>query len=95
MTIIRESFLQPRSPNATEADLLRVILELEQEALGVPPSLAKVAKHYGCSRQAVHYWVGKLRTKRLLEQGNGISNGCQAPGVILTHAGRQAALTAR
>lgn len=93
--IIRESFLAPSAPNATEADLLRVILELEQEARGAPPSLAKVAKHYGCSRQAVHYWVGKLRAKRLLEQGDGKSNGCMQPGVVLTHAGRQAALTSR
>lgn len=94
MTVIRESFLPPKAPNATEVHLLQVILELEQKER-VAPSLAKVALHYGCSRQAVHYWVGKLRQKRLLEQGAGQSNGCQQPGVILTHAGRQAALTAR
>ena len=76
-------------PNGKELAVLHSIAELEQE-LGAPPHLPDVAERYGVTRQAIHYWVKRLRKKNLVEPGPGAGHtmGSQTPPIRLTQAGR-------
>lgn len=83
-------------PNGKELAVLHVIAELEEE-LGLAPQLSDVARKYGITRQAVHYWVKRLRKKGLVEPGAGEGHkfGSMAPPVLLTKSGRYFVATSR
>lgn len=83
-------------PTGKELTVLHVISELEEE-LGVPPHLLDVAQKYGVTRQAIHYWVKRLRLKNLVEPGPGAGHvmGSQAPPIKLTQQGRYFIATSR
>ncbi len=94
MSVIREAYRQSLPPNGKELAVLCVIAELEAKH-GAPPKFSQVGAVYGVSRQAVHYWVKKLRAKQLVEPGPGAGHtyGSQTPPIILTDAGRIAVVT--
>jgi predicted transcriptional regulator len=72
-------------PNDRELEILKNIIA--QGANGEPPHLSTIARDFGVTRQAVHYWVKRLRAKGLLEEGPG--NGPKE-GLLLTHNGKLA-----
>lgn len=83
-------------PTGKELAVLHAISELEEE-LGVPPHLPDVAGRYGVTRQAIHYWVKRLRLKNLVEPGPGAGHtlGSQTPPIKLTQQGRYFIATSR
>jgi DNA-binding MarR family transcriptional regulator len=76
-------------PNGKELAVLCTIAELEDE-LGAPPQQTDVAERYGVTRQAIHYWVKRLRKKNLVEEGPGAGHtmGSLAPPIKITRQGR-------
>ena len=94
MSVIREAYRQSLPPNGKELAVLHVISELEAKN-GVPPHLTDVARVYGVTRQAIHYWARRLRAKQLLEPGAGVGHvlGPHAPPLTMTDAGRLAVAT--
>lgn len=83
-------------PNGKELAVLHVISELEVE-MGRAPHLTDVANRYGVTRQAIHYWVTRLRKKALVEEGPGRGHvlGSNAPPILLTQQGRYFIATSR
>jgi predicted transcriptional regulator len=83
-------------PNGKELAVLHVISELEEE-LGRAPHLTDVGQRYGVTRQAIHYWVMRLRKKALVEEGAGAGHtlGSKAPPIKLTQQGRYFIATSR
>lgn len=83
-------------PNGKELAVLHAISELEAE-LGQPPRLSDVGERYGVTRQAIHYWVKRLRKKKLVEPGipGGHKFGGAALPIKLTKSGRYFVATSK
>ena len=83
-------------PTGKELAVLHAISEFEQET-GFPPNLGEVAEKYGITRQAVHYWVKRLRAKNLVEPGPGAHHtlGSATPPIKLTQSGRYFVATSK
>jgi len=83
-------------PTGKELAVLHAIADAEEE-LGVPPHLPDVARMYGVTRQAIHYWIKRLRLKSLVEEGPGANHrmGSQSPPIKLTQQGRYFIATSR
>lgn len=96
MPVISEYGSGPLLPSGKELAVLHVISELEEE-LGFPPRLGDVAEKYGVTRQAIHYWVKRLRLKSLVEEGPGAGHtlGSATPPIRLTKQGRYFIATSR
>jgi DNA-binding MarR family transcriptional regulator len=83
-------------PTGKELAVLHAISEAEQQ-LGCAPHLGDVAEKYGVTRQAIHYWVKRLRLKNLVEEGPGAGHtlGSKTPPILLTQQGRYFIATSR
>lgn len=83
-------------PTGKELAILHAISDFEGE-LGHPPNLGDLAEKYGITRQAIHYWVKRLRVKNLVEPGPGAGHtlGSATPPIKLTQSGRYFIATSR